>query len=284
MRIAEGPDDAEKAPEELCLDEETSCHVSYAYLVGSAGAMLIWLTFWFYAGTTRRSLMLQVCTVAGLWGLAEPLFVPEYWSPPSLFNLNHLTGFDIESVVFQFATGGIATAIYVALRETRPTRVGERPRSPLFHRFALVVAPVLFFALAATTKVNPIYIAIVALFAGAAATCLCRPDLIKNLFVSGLLFLGLYLAYFLTFNAIYADYITQVWNLNAISGRMIARVPLEELLYGFFYGVMLSSVAEHFAWMTENRALASVREVSLDGDRLNNVDAGGPNRGWDRAQ
>ncbi|PIN93121.1 hypothetical protein COU56_03855, partial [Candidatus Pacearchaeota archaeon CG10_big_fil_rev_8_21_14_0_10_31_9] len=46
------------------------------------------------------------------FGLTEPLFVPEYWSPPSLFNLAVKTGFDIESLIFCFAVGGIGTVIY----------------------------------------------------------------------------------------------------------------------------------------------------------------------------
>ena len=29
------------------------------------------------------------------FGFTEPLFVPEYWNPPSLFNLAQSTGFDI---------------------------------------------------------------------------------------------------------------------------------------------------------------------------------------------
>jgi hypothetical protein len=40
-------------------------------------------------------------------GLTEPFFVPEYWTPPSLFNLTEKTGFDIESLIFSFAIDGI---------------------------------------------------------------------------------------------------------------------------------------------------------------------------------
>jgi len=236
--------------------------VKYAYLVGSAGAALIWLAFWFDADTHRRSVMLRVSTVAALTGLAEPLFIPTYWNPPTLFDLNHRTGFDIESVVFQFAGGGIAAAIYGALRRIRQMRMvaAEHHSSRYrFHRIALAVPPLVFVALAATTKVNPIYITVVALFAGAAATCLSRPDLIRKIFASGLLFLGLYFAFFLMFNAVYPHYLFQVWNLHALSGMIIAGVPLEELLYAFSYGLMLSSVAEHFARTREDRTMNMIR-------------------------
>jgi len=39
------------------------------------------------------------------FGLTEPMFVPEYWSPPSLFELAQRTGFDIEGIIFSFAIG-----------------------------------------------------------------------------------------------------------------------------------------------------------------------------------
>lgn len=40
-----------------------------------------------------------------LLGFTEPLFVPAYWNPPTLFDLAQRTGFDIESLIFTFAIG-----------------------------------------------------------------------------------------------------------------------------------------------------------------------------------
>lgn len=56
--------------------------------------------------------MMVVSLWTSLLGLTEPLFVPEYWAPPSLFDLASRTGFDIESFIFSFAIGGIAVVIY----------------------------------------------------------------------------------------------------------------------------------------------------------------------------
>ena len=49
------------------------------------------------------------------FGLSEPLFVPEYWNPPSLFDLAQQTGFDIESLIFCFGIGGIGAVLYNVL-------------------------------------------------------------------------------------------------------------------------------------------------------------------------
>lgn len=224
----------------------------YAFLLGSAGLLLIWLAVWIRTDPTRRPQMLRVSAATGLFGLSEPFFVPAYWNPPTLFDLAHKTGFDIESLVFSFAVGGIATAIYGALRSTKQNMVTaaerHRPRHRL-HRLALAVAPVVFVVLAATTNLNPIYITIAALFAGAVATGVCRPDLITKMIVSGIVFVGLYFAFFVTFNVIYSGYIGQVWNLPALSGVSIAGVPLEELLFAFSFGLMWSSVFEHLTWV-----------------------------------
>jgi hypothetical protein len=64
------------------------------------------------ADTRLRPVMWRASLVTALFGLTEPLFVPAYWNPPSLFELAQRTGFDIESLIFAFAIGGIGTVLY----------------------------------------------------------------------------------------------------------------------------------------------------------------------------
>lgn len=54
--------------------------------------------------STREMLIVSLWT--SLLGLTEPLFVPAYWNPPSLFDLAQRTRFDIESLLFSFGVGG----------------------------------------------------------------------------------------------------------------------------------------------------------------------------------
>jgi hypothetical protein len=42
----------------------------------------------------------------------HPWPIPEYWNPPSLFDLAQRTGFDIESLIFGFAFGLHWTGVY----------------------------------------------------------------------------------------------------------------------------------------------------------------------------
>jgi hypothetical protein len=46
----------------------------------------------------------------------------------------------------------------------------------------------------------------------------------------------------------FPGYVQQVWNLEAISGILIAGIPIEELMFAFAFGFFWSTVYEHFTW------------------------------------
>lgn len=133
------------------------------------------------------------------FGLTAPLFVPEYWNPPSLFNLASRTGFDIESLIFCFGIGGVGAVIYnvYAGQKLAPLAVAEQARRRhRFHGWAMA-APFLSFPILSLLPWNPIYPAIVAMGVGVVATTICRPDLIRKTWVGGLLFLAYYVVFLL---------------------------------------------------------------------------------------
>ncbi len=66
--------------------------------------------------------------------------------------------------------------------------------------------------------------------------------------VSAILFLGVYFVYFHTLTALFPGYVQSVWNLKALSGILIAGVPVEELLFAFAFGFYWSTTYEHFTW------------------------------------
>lgn len=43
-------------------------------------------------------------------------------------------------------------------------------------------------------------------------------------------------------------YIEAVWNLAALRGGLVYGIPVEELLFGFAFGLYWASVYEHFSW------------------------------------
>ena len=195
--------------------------------------------------------MLVVSFWTSLLGLTEPFFVPEYWLPPSLFDLASKTSFDIESFIFSFGIGGLAVVLYERIFHTRHQTMNPTEKHARHHRFhfwAIVSAPIIFIILLIATNLNPIYSAAIAMAAGGLSAWYCRPDLKKKMLASALIFFGLYFAYFLTLIALYPGYVEQVWNLKAISGVLILGIPLEELVFALTFGFLWSSIYEHITW------------------------------------
>lgn len=230
--------------------------MQYIWLIWSLILIAIWLVIYASLGSKNaRREMLIVSLWTSLLGLAEPLFVPAYWSPPSLFNLAIRTGFDIESLIFSFGIGGIAVILYERIFRSRHTAVSIKEHHSSRHKFhiwALLVAPAVLVVLLVMTKLNPLHSSIIAMVAGGLATWYCRPDLKKKMIVSAFIFLVLYFLYFLTLIAISPGYVEKVWNLKAISGILILGIPLEELLFALSFGFIWSSIYEHITWKKVN--------------------------------
>ena len=221
----------------------------YVWLLWSTAFLGPWLLLFLWRPELRAR-MARVSLLTSLLGLTEPIFVPEYWNPPTLFDLAQRTGFDIESLVFCFAIGGIATVLYDALTggKVRTMTFGERHSvRHRFHRLALG-APFLAFPPLYFLPWNPIYPGIVALAVGGVTNVLCRPDLARNTAIGGFVFLLLYAAFMLALRFSAPGYIEQVWNLPALSHVLVAGIPLEELLFGLAFGLYWAGVYEHFAW------------------------------------
>jgi hypothetical protein len=109
----------------------------YIWLFWATAFLIPWLIlYWWFP--RYRAVMLKMSLITMLFGLTEPLFVPEYWSPPSLFNLAIKTGFDLESLIFCFGIGGVGAVFYnvVSRRNLYPVSPWERHLA--IHRYHLL--------------------------------------------------------------------------------------------------------------------------------------------------
>ena len=124
-----------------------------------------------------------------------------------------------------------------------------------WHRWHLLALAGSFFIFSGLMVLewNPIYPGILALFAGAVATVLCRPDLFRNALFGGGAFLALYTVFLLGRKWIWPGSIESVWNLDALFA--LRPTGLQELLFGVAFGMYWSSVYEHLSWRLRDPAL-----------------------------
>ncbi len=221
----------------------------YVWLLWSSLFLIPWGLVYFMFPVHRRA-MLWASLFTMPFGLTEPLFVPEYWLPPSLFDLAENTGFDIESLIFCFGIGGVGAVFYnlISGQVARDLAVNERLKPLHRHHYKALAAPFVAFVPLYFLPWNPIYPSIVAMIIGVAATTYCRPDLKRKSWIGGLLFLIYYAIFLAGLEWSAPGYIERVWNLDALSGITFGFMPLEELLFAIFFGMYWSGVYEHFTW------------------------------------
>ena len=224
--------------------------MQYVWFIWSLIILALWAIIYLLRKESRKE-MLKMSLITMPFGLTEPLFVPEYWFPPSLFNLAIKTGFDIESLIFSFAIGGIGTVLYNLIFKRSLVKIPHSERGHQRHKlhiYILFVPALVFFILALFTSLNHIYCGIIALFIGGLATLYCRPDLNKKIWVGGILFSVLYFIYFGSILPFYPQYVELYWNLDNLTHILFLGVPIEELLFAFTFGMYWSGLYEHLYW------------------------------------
>ena len=226
----------------------------YVWLAWASAFLLPW-SLLYAAFPEQRRAMRWASVFTAPFGLTEPLFVPEYWSPPSLFDLALRTGFDIESLIFAFGIGGVASVLYNIASGKASTAVPYHERQSSRHRYHTValITPALLFPPLYLVPWNPIYPASVAMTGGAIAALFCRSDLLSKTWIGGLLFVIYYAILLAGLEWSAPGYIERVWNLDALSGVVIFYMPIEELLFALTFGLYWSGVYEHFTWRTSAR-------------------------------
>lgn len=231
---------------------------AYAWTFWSVAFLLPWAALFLLVPEQRR-IMLRASLLTAPLGLSEPLFVPEYWNPPSLFGLAQRTGFDVESVLFSFGLGGVGAVLYNAVtrQASEPVPPQERCHRRHKHHVSALLAPFVVFPVLYPWGWNPIYPAIIAMLVGAIANVGCRPDLLGKTILGGVLFLVYYTLLFLGFQASAPGYVDQIWNWDAITGIRVLGIPIEELLFAGAFGCYWSGAYEHIFWTRPARTEAA---------------------------
>lgn len=247
------------------------------WLAWASTFLVPWMVL-FVVSPRRRQIMWRASWATALFGFTEPIFVPSYWNPPSLFELARRTGFDLESFIFAFAVGGIGAVLYNVATGTRYERMPPGPQRGSRHRLhrTVLVAPFLLLAPAYLLPWNPIYPSLLCLTLGGLGTVLCRPDLLRNTVWGGLLFLILYAVFMLGLRWLAPGYIESVWNLRALSGVLVYGIPLEELLFGLTFGMYWSGVYEHLSWRVRRPKVNPAGRVPQLGVTLSSRDPASP--------
>lgn len=209
----------------------------YAYFVG---AIIFWIAWagCLVAGTSYRREMRWGTLLAFPTALTSPLFVPQYWNPESLFNLDHRIRVGIEDFLWAAAVGGIAAIIgelvlkdhLAALRQTRHTR----------HYWPFLVIAAIVTGLQIWHPQSSMINVVIGGAAGALLFAWLRPDLIRLMLMSTAAFCLLYFFLYLAVLFLYPEFVSRFYNVPKLLGIYIAGIPIEEFLFAAAFGSLWS--------------------------------------------
>ena len=214
----------------------------YSYLVG----VLIFGAAWvacYVLGKKYRAEIRWGTLIAAPMALTSLLFVPQYWTPPSLFNLDQKIRVGIEDVLWAAAVGGIASVVAEILLKERLSAIRKAAHKRHFAPFVVVV--VVFIALEFWHPGKTIYNTIIAFAVGALVIAYLRSDLLPTMLTGALSFTVLYFALFLIFLCLYPGFIQRYYNIPNLLGIYVVGVPVEELLFAGTGGAIWSVAYEY---------------------------------------
>ena len=214
----------------------------YSYLVGALIFAAAWLVCYFF-GKNYRAEIRWGTLISAPMALTSILFIPQYWTPPSLFDLDQKIRVGIEDFLWAAAVGGIASVVAEILLKERLSAMRRAARKRHFAPFVVLV--VVFIALELWHKDQTIYNTIVAFAVGAIVIAVLRSDLIPTMLIGALSFTALYFVLFLIVLSLYPEFVQRYYTIEHLLGIYIAGVPIEELLFAGTGGAVWSVAYEY---------------------------------------
>jgi len=214
----------------------------YSYLVG---AFIFWVAWVACSalGKKYRSEIRWGTFIAAPMALTSLLFVPEYWTPPSLFDLDLKIRVGIEDFLWAAAVGGIAAIAGEIFLEERLASIRKLRKKR--HYAPFMVAAVVFLGLRFVLHWKTMSGTIVALAVCALVVAYLRRDLVPLMLTSTVSFTLLYFVLFLLVLALYPEFVRRYYNLPNLLGVYLFGVPIEELLFAATGGAVWSAAYEY---------------------------------------
>jgi len=214
----------------------------YSYLVG---VLIFWVT-WVacsIVGKTYRAEIRWGTLIAAPLALTSFLFVPQYWTPPSLFNLDQRIRVGIEDFLWAAAVGGIASVVGEIFLKERLAAIRQSRHKRHYAPFLLVV--LVFFVLEFWHPGKTMNNMITSFAVGALVLGYVRRDLVPLMLTSALSFTVLYFVLFLCLLVLYPQFVQRYYNLRNLLGIYVLGVPIEELLFAATGGAIWSVAYEY---------------------------------------
>lgn len=211
----------------------------------------IWALF-FWKRPDLRHKMLVFGFLGALAGpLSEVWYLKDYWHPLTITG----TPIGIEDVLFGFFAGGIGSVLYEELFAKHFAKRHKRSHHWIFFVFPLAVISLYWFNhFFPGLAINSIYASAIAFGITTLIILYKRKDLFIDAVLSGVMAGAIFFFGYLFLLTVFPQIFEKMWLLKNISGITFGKIPMEELLWAFTYGLMAGPIYECYAGLTFRKA------------------------------
>ncbi len=205
---------------------------------------IIWVIA-FVSDSRLKKKIIWSSLIAMPFGFGELYFIPNYWTPATLFNLGTKYSIDLESFALMFFLGGIAAFVYEGIFKKRIPAKQKFCGSVCKCYTPLITTLVVFIIFSKLFPgLNIIYPSSIAGISGGLMAFIVYPNLRKHVLFGGFLFAILYWLSLSLVEVFVPGWISSTWNMAQMSQIIILKVPIEEILFGLSFGFIWTPLFE----------------------------------------
>lgn len=214
---------------------------TYSYLIADLGLLLIWFALFLLRKDIRKE-MLVMSTLFGIAGIfSQYIYTIDWWRPLTITG----TRIGIEDFLFGFWVGGISAIIY---EELFKKKLSKRKFKKAFPAYLIILSllsvGILFGGSFYLLKLNSFYSSLIAFIFPTLFIWLKRNDLILDSLTTGLLLPIIGLVWFWIPEYFTPGWVQGHWLFQNLSGIIILKAPLEDLIWGFAAGAYIGPLYE----------------------------------------
>ena len=218
----------------------------YSYLLVSILLLFIWLILFFWRKDVKKEMVFMSLIFGFLGFFLGLIYTLDWWHPLTITK----TIIGIEDFIFGFSLGGVSAVIYeevfkkrVHIRKTRKNIEKKRNRNFLFlFSFSLFLFLLSFYVI----RLNSFYSSIIGILTPLLLILIKRKDLFFDSLVSGFLLLIIALLGTNIIELITPGWVKATWYFNNLSGIIILKLPLEDIIWFFLSGAFIGPLYEYW--------------------------------------
>ncbi len=215
----------------------------YSYLIGCLALLFIWLILFLWRKDTRKEMLIMSALIALLAFPANYVFSHDWWNPLTITG----TLLGIEDFIIGFAGGGIASVVY---EDVFKKKIKIRKKSKRVRKLELllpfVLSLFLFFGSFFILNISSFLSSVIALGIPTLLIWVKRKDLILDSIFTGILLILVSFLFYWVPEIMAPGWVSSAWNWSNLSGVIILKQPLEDMVWWFLAGLFIGPLYEYW--------------------------------------